>query len=69
MLNQLQDLKAYLVTKIESRFFELNKDVQKSIQTKKKAIENRKKFLDRNLVQVSPLGRKEKYLIFKNVPN
>ena len=31
---------------------ELQKEVQKAVQVKKKAIDNRRKFLDRNFLQV-----------------
>ena len=51
-MNKLKDMKEYLINKIETRFFELTKDVQKGVQVKKKAIDNRIKFLDRNFLQV-----------------
>jgi len=52
-MNKLKDMKEYLINKIETRFFELTKDVQKGVQVKKKAIDNRIKFLDRNFLQVN----------------
>ena len=52
LVTQLKDLKEYLVKKIETRFMELQKEVQKAVQVKKKAIDNRRKFLDRNFLQV-----------------
>ena len=47
LINQLKDVKSYLLTKIEARFKELKTDVTKAIRTKRKAIEGRKEILNR----------------------
>ena len=47
LMNQLKDVKNYLVTKIEARFKELKTDVAKSVRSKRKAIEGRKEILNR----------------------
>ena len=47
LMNQLKDVKNYLVTKIEARFKELKTDVTKAVRSKRKAIEGRKEILNR----------------------
>ena len=45
-MNQLKDVKNYLVTKIEAGFKELKTDVAKAARSKRKAIEGRKEILN-----------------------
>ena len=47
LLNQLKDVKSYLLTKIEARFKELKAEVMKELRSKRKAIEGRKEILNR----------------------
>ena len=47
LLNQLKDVKSYLVTKIEARFKDLKSEVMKGLRSKRKVIESRKEILNR----------------------
>ena len=47
LLNQLKDVKSYLITKIEARFKDLKSEVMKSVSSKRKIIEARKDILNR----------------------
>ena len=47
LLSQLNDVKSYLITKIEARFKDLKSEVMKSVSSKKKVIEARKDILNR----------------------
>lgn len=47
LLNQLKDVKSYLITKIEARFKDLKSEVMKSVSSKRKVIEARKDILNR----------------------
>ena len=51
LMTQLQDLKAYMITKLAARFRELQTEVSKIVREKRKAIEGRKTVLDRYYVQ------------------
>jgi hypothetical protein len=51
LMTQLQDLKAYLITKLDGRFRELTNEVSKIVREKRKAIEGRKSVLERYYVQ------------------
>ncbi len=52
-MTQLQDLKSYMITKLDGRFRELFTELSKTIRVKRKAIEGRKTALDRYYLQVS----------------
>ena len=51
LIVQLQELKSYMITKLEARFKELQTEVLKKVREKRKAIEGRKTVLDRYYVQ------------------
>ncbi len=52
LMTQLQDLKTYIVTKLDGRFRELFTELSKTVREKRKAIEGRKTVLDRLYLQV-----------------
>ena len=47
LLNQLRDVKSYLMTKIEARFKDLKSEVRNNLRSKRKVIEARKEILNR----------------------
>ena len=47
LLIQLEDVKSYLITKIEARFKDLKLEVMKNLRSKRKLIEARKDILNR----------------------
>ena len=51
LMTQLQDLKSYLITKLDARFRELQTEVTKIVRAKRKIIEGRKSTLDRMYLQ------------------
>lgn len=51
LMVQLQELKKYIITKLDARFKELTTEVSKIVREKRKAIEGRKTALDRYHVQ------------------
>ena len=51
LIVQLQELKSYMITKLDARFKELQTEVLKKVREKRKAIEGRKTLLDRYYVQ------------------
>ena len=51
LVNQIKDVRTYLLTKIDARFKELKSDVIKAVHTKRKTIEGRKDILNRYYLQ------------------
>ena len=51
LLNQLEEVKNYIFTKLEARFKKLKFDATKTIRTKRKVVEERKEILNRYYLQ------------------
>ena len=51
LLNQLEEVKNYIFTKLEARFKKLKFDASKTIRTKRKVVEERKEILNRYYLQ------------------